>query len=105
MLQVVCMLPCPPLRDVGHALLCVNPWLLLHNAALLGLCPPISLHACTQDKGIKCKVNIPDTVLFRFGQLSAWWGTNKVRAAHCATRHAAALAHTWNTTPSGTGHR
>ncbi len=32
-----------------------------------------------QDKGIKCKVNIPDTVLFRHGQLSAWWSTNKVR--------------------------
>jgi len=29
------------------------------------------------EKGIKCKVNIPDTVLFRFGQLSAWWGTTK----------------------------
>lgn len=39
------------------------------------------LPRCTlQDKGIKCKVNIPDTVLFRFGQLSAWWGTNKVRS-------------------------
>ncbi len=30
-----------------------------------------------QDKGIKCKINIPDCVLFRFGQLSAWWSTNK----------------------------
>ena len=33
-----------------------------------------------QDKGIKCKVNIPDTVLFRYGQVSAWWFTNKVCA-------------------------
>ncbi|GLC34566.1 hypothetical protein PLESTB_001247700 [Pleodorina starrii] len=29
------------------------------------------------DKGFKCKINIPDTVLFRYGQLSAWWATNK----------------------------
>jgi len=29
------------------------------------------------DKGIRCKLNIPDTVLFRYGQLSAWWATNK----------------------------
>ncbi|MEW5310692.1 MAG: hypothetical protein WDW38_002463 [Sanguina aurantia] len=29
------------------------------------------------DKGMRCKVNIPDTVLFRYGQLSAWWATNK----------------------------
>ncbi|EFJ52451.1 hypothetical protein VOLCADRAFT_115928, partial [Volvox carteri f. nagariensis] len=29
------------------------------------------------DKGLKCKINVPDTVLFRYGQLSAWWATNK----------------------------
>ncbi|KAG1675152.1 hypothetical protein FOA52_003375 [Chlamydomonas sp. UWO 241] len=27
------------------------------------------------DKGIKCRVNVPDTILFRYGQMSAWWGT------------------------------
>ncbi len=32
------------------------------------------------DKGVKAKINIPDTVIFRFGQLSAWWSTNKVGA-------------------------
>ena len=31
------------------------------------------------DKGVKCKINVPDTVLFRYGQISAWWTTNKVR--------------------------
>lgn len=35
-------------------------------------------HALSQDKGLKCKINLPDTVLFRYGQLSAWWATNKV---------------------------
>ena len=32
-----------------------------------------------QDKGVKCKINVPDTVIFRYGQLSAWWAVNKVR--------------------------
>lgn len=36
------------------------------------------------DKGIRCKVNIPDTVLFRHGQLSAWWANNK---EGCIQRH------------------
>lgn len=46
------------------------------------LCPCLARRA-TQDKGLKCKVNIPDTVLFRYGQLSAWWATNKVRFRVC----------------------
>jgi hypothetical protein len=36
------------------------------------------MHLYSQDKGLKCTVNLPDTVLFRYGQLSAWWATNKV---------------------------
>ncbi|GAX78783.1 hypothetical protein CEUSTIGMA_g6220.t1 [Chlamydomonas eustigma] len=36
------------------------------------------------DKGFKCKINVPDTVLFRYGQLSAWWSTNK---DGCVQRH------------------
>jgi len=49
-----------------------------------------------QDKGIKCKVNIPDTVLFRFGQLSAWWGTNKVRVDALTTIHKLSLSITYH---------
>lgn len=37
------------------------------------------------DKKVKCKLNVPDTVLFRYGQLSAWWATNK---NGCIQRHA-----------------
>lgn len=50
----------PAIKDIAHSL------------------TSSSLAMYAQDKGLKCKINFPDTVLFRYGQLSAWWATNKV---------------------------
>lgn len=57
-----------------------------------------------QDKGIHCKINVPDTVLFRYGQCSAWWSTNKVTTAASPNASNPSFAHRWASPVSQDGY-
>jgi hypothetical protein len=51
---------------------------LFQNVQLAAAADPEIALTCaygTQDKGVKCKLVIPDTVILRYGQVSTWWHT------------------------------